>query len=343
MAREERSFVRKRKRGCLTGCLTRILLLLGVLALLLVGACVLGFVSIDGETGAPSLSLESVGLDGIDLSGLSLPNIDLPAISLSGISLPDIALPGWAYGVKKDGLTVKTLRAGEGEAVLVCCDGYTMLLGGGDNGLLTAAQMLLCGVNRLSVTVAMGSEDAQIAGLPLAVKLGKPAYLLYPATQTKTANVNALLTAAQGVEGLQLIAPQQGLTFSLGRSTVTVVGPARTPHTDERDDGLSVRIDYGNTSVLVMGTVTAVGENDLAMSQAKLGADAIICARGGSGEATGAYLVEAVKPSIALLTGKDPSGEVIARLEHAGATVYTAKEYGVMTLTSDGTSVSVEP
>ena len=58
----ERSHVKKRRRGCLTGCLTNLLLLLGLAALLFVGACVLGFVKNDPQTGKPSLSLERIGL-----------------------------------------------------------------------------------------------------------------------------------------------------------------------------------------------------------------------------------------------------------------------------------------
>ena len=38
MAREGRSHVRKRKKGCLVGCLTNLLLVLGVAALLFVSA-----------------------------------------------------------------------------------------------------------------------------------------------------------------------------------------------------------------------------------------------------------------------------------------------------------------
>ena len=47
MAREGRSHVRKRKKGCLVGCLTNLMLLLGVIALVFVGAHVLGFVESD--------------------------------------------------------------------------------------------------------------------------------------------------------------------------------------------------------------------------------------------------------------------------------------------------------
>ena len=334
MGRGERSFVRKRKRGCLTGCLTKLILLLGLAALLLVGACVLGFVQIDKETGTPSLSLEGVGLDGI-----SLPDVSLPNLSLSNLSLP-----GWAYGLQSAGLTVKTLRAGDGEAVLVCSDGYTMLLGAGPGmGLLTSAQLLLCGVNHLNVAVAMSAENGQIAGMPTVLSLLKPDYLIYQDSQTKNEAYNRMIEKAQGVDGLQRIVPEQGLTFALGRAAVTIVGPVRTNHTDERDDGLSVRIDYGATSVLVMGTVTAAGEMEMASSRQNLDVDAIICARGGSDAATGAEIVQAATPSIALLTGKQPANSVRVRLERAGAQVYAASEHGVMTLVSDGQTITVEP
>ena len=59
MAREgeKRSHIRKRKKGCLTGCLTNILLVLGVAAAIFVGAHVLGFVKTDSTTGASPLTI----------------------------------------------------------------------------------------------------------------------------------------------------------------------------------------------------------------------------------------------------------------------------------------------
>ena len=134
MAREH-SHVKKRRRGCLSGCLVKIVLLLGAAALLFVAACSVGVIQNDPETGAPYVTLEGLGF-----AGLSLPE-------LSGMEMPSLAglnLPAWAYRVNPSGLTVKTLRAGDGEAVLVCSDGYTMLLGAGEGkGLLLAGQLLL--------------------------------------------------------------------------------------------------------------------------------------------------------------------------------------------------------
>ncbi|MBR5302284.1 MAG: hypothetical protein IKU38_05570 [Clostridia bacterium] len=356
MAREARSQVRKRRRGCLGGCLMRIILGLCLAAALFVGACVLGIVKNDPVTGAPSLSLEGVkGLENLQLPQIDLPEIDLGKLelpkNLSDIKLEELGaavkgmqIPGWAYAVNPKGLTVKTLRAGEGEAVLVCADGYTMLLGGGSGmGAGVCAQMLLSGVKHVNAVVAMSSEQAQIGGLPLIISLMPPQYLIFQNSQTKGTAYNRLMTTAQSKSGIQQLTPKQGLAFMLGRAQVTFIGPARTAHTDERDDGLSVRIDYGDTSVLIMGAVTAKGEREMITSRVNLNADALICARGGSEEATCAEFVSAVSPDIALMTGKDAANSVKVRLTRAGAQVYTSADHGVMTLASDGQTMQITP
>ena len=341
MARTQRSHVHKRRRGCLGGCLTRIVLLLGLCAILFVAACVLGFVKNDPVTGKPKLSFEGIGME-------SLPQIKLPemleGVDLAGLTalVQGVKLPEWSFGVSPSGLTIKTLRAGEGEAVLVCADGYTMLVGGGDGtGAGLCAQLLLSGVRHLNAVVATSSGQQQIGGLPLMMRLMPPDYLIYQDSQVKDKAYNRLMDTAKKMPDIQLISPQAGLTFSLGRATVTVIGPVRTPHKDERDDGLSIRIDYGGTSVLIAGSITQNGERELISSRVRLDADALICGRGGSEEATCTEFVSAVSPKIALMTGKEPDNSVRVRLTRIGAEVYTAKEHGAVTLYSDGQTMTV--
>ena len=338
MAREgeKRSHIRRRKKGCLTGCLTNILLVLGVAAAIFVGAHVLGFVKTDSTTGAPIISFDHIGLE------------NLPEIKLDGIKLPDLSgwtkqLPQWAYHVESSGLTVKTLRAGDGEAVLVCADGYTLLLGAGSgSGVTLCAQTLLSGVNRLSAAVAMSAEDAQLGGMSAAMTLFKPEYLFVQNTQTKGKAYARMMDTAEK-QGVKLVTADQGLAFTLGRATVTFIGPARKQHTDSRDDGLSLRIDYGGTSVVVMGGITSAGEKEIASSGANVKCSALIAARGGSDAGTCLELVSAAQPQIAFLTGKEPANSVRIRLQKAGVQVYAAKENGVMTLYSDGQTLTVTP
>ena len=212
MAREGRSHVRKRKKGCLVGCLTNLMQLLGVIALVFVGAHVLGFVESDPQTGAPTLKLDH------------LPEIRLGDFDLSQIQPPDLSgmtekLPKWAYGVNANGLTVKTLRAGDGEAVFVCADGYTMLLGAGSGtGASLCGQLLLCGANHLSAAVAMSSEDEQLGAMKLALGMTKPDYLFVPPTQTKGEQVEKSSrpfpsTASPMASFIRFKAPSPGKIF----------------------------------------------------------------------------------------------------------------------------------
>lgn len=327
-------------------------MLLGLCALVFVGACVLGFVKNDPQTGKPSLSLGGAGIDVSlpELGSVSLPDLSGMKIPSGAEGLQDAAqkaiagMSAWPYAVGQSGLTVKTLRAGKGEAVLVCADGYTMLLGGGSGmGAALTAQLLLSGVGHLNAVVAMGSDADSIGGLPLAMTLMQPEYLLYPSSQTKGTAYNRLMDTAQKSSKTQLMAAKPGISFMLGLAQVTIIGPAKTPHVDERNDGLSVRIDYGQTSVLVLGGITASGERELITSKVNLDTDALVCAQGGSEEATCQELVEAVSPRIALLTGKNPANAVRVRLMRVGADVYCREDFGVMTLFSDGQTMTAKP
>ena len=197
-------------------------------------------------------------------------------------------------------------------------------------------------MNHLSAAVAMGSEDEQLGAMKMALGLTRPDYLFVPPTQTKGKAYAQMIDAAEK-RGTQIVSATQNMAFTLGRARVTFIGPARTQHTDSRDDGLTLRIDYGETSAVVTGCITASGEKEIVSSGAAVKCDALIAARGGSEAATCTEWVEAAKPGVALVTGKNPANSVRIRLQKAGATVYAAKENGVMTLYSDGQKITVQP
>ena len=92
-----------------------------------------------------------------------------------------------------------------------------------------------------------------------------------------------------------------------------------------------------------MGGITSAGEKEIASSGANVKCSALIAARGGSDAGTCLELVSAAQPQIAFLTGKEPANSVRIRLQKAGVQVYAAKENGVMTLYSDGQTLTVTP
>ena len=322
MAREKRSRIRRRG-GCFVGCLTRLIALLGFAALIFVAAHLLGFVQTDEETGRPVLNLGG--------GAVALPS--------GGQGGGFANLPSWPYGIRSEGMTLKVLRGGEGQALLLCCDGYTALIGGGSSRFGAGLQMLLCGAFRLDAALAPASGQKDAAGLAFAVGIGHPAYLFYTDTQTRTGAWQNLLRAAKDADCL---VPTPGMSFTLGRGTVTFLGPVRTGHPEEEDDSLSLRVDYGDTGVLIPGGITGAGEAELLASGANLKANVLITAGDGRGGATGERWIAAAAPEFALLTG-DVSESVRGRLTQGGAKVFSLSEYGVMTVYSDGSDVQVIP
>lgn len=324
------SVVRRRGHGCLTGCLVRVIVLLGLLASLFVGACFVGLIQIDPQTGAPVLSAK-----GILPEDWRLPEISgLPA-------LDKLPLPKWDYALESSGLTVKALRAGNSEALLVCADGYTLLLGAGGGSILPSAQLLLCGVSRLSAAVALTAEDAGISGMSNVLSLQRPDYLFYPDTQTRGKNFAPMLAAAEK-SGAQTMTASPGMTLTMGRANITFVGPVRTNHTEDADDGYSLRIDYGDVSVLVLGDITAAAEIELVNGRESLNADVLFC-RGERSQTPCAQLVEAVGPQYAVLTGKKAQNASSIQLMRGGAQVFSVAEGGVVTMHTDGQSITIDP
>ena len=324
------SHIRRVHGGCLTGCFTRILMLFGLAAFLFVGACAFGLISNDAD-GRPTL----------DLSALHLENISLPTASSgsgSGNAGSSALLSVWPYAINGSGLTLKVLRCGEGQAVLVCCDGYTMLVGGGSSTYETGAQMLLCGVNRLDAAIALSSEEKQTKGMIFAAQLAKPSWVFYGNTQTVSAALSDFLRSCGTA---QQIVPSVGMSFNLGRARVSFIGPVYTNHTDSRDDALSLRIDCGNTGILILGELSSDGQRELLDGNMLSHADALIYG-GTSEEEMPADAAAAIQPSIVLCT-EDADWKTKARLEQLGAKVYAKQQYGVMTLYSDGETIQVYP
>ena len=316
MGRDKKSRV-IRRRGCLGGCLSRLLLLLGLAALLFVAATQAGL--LPGTQPASDGTTSAAGTRGRWLQALG-----------------GLIQPG-AYRLEASGLTLKTLRAGKGEAVLVCMDGYTMLLGGGSGTWGTGLQLLMCGVNRLDAAIAMSCAEEQLGGMPFALQIARPSWVFYPDTQTRG---KAYASTMREAGSAQLVAAHAGMSFTLGRGTVRFLGPVYTHHTDERDDGLSLRIDYGGCSFLILGGITEGGERELLASEYAdlLDADVLVCALGGAEGATCQPLIEAVSPKIALCTG-EASWQAKARLERAGAQVYSSQQTPVITVRSDGVTL----
>ncbi|MBQ9010279.1 MAG: hypothetical protein IJ088_13265 [Clostridia bacterium] len=336
MGRGKHSRIERRRGGCLSGCLTRILVLLGLAALLFVGACMTGVITNDEQTGEPKISFSNVHAP--DLSGVQLDFSSLGTTAQGVLS----HLPSFRYkfGVKGEGLTVKLLHAGDGECIFVVSDGYVLVGDAGSgSGNWISLQMLLGGVRHINALAALSSDDTNIGGMKTLLTRYKPQYLLYQDSQVKGKAYNAMVQAADSLTGLNRLTARRGLGFQLGRATVSVLGPLTTYHSDSMDDGLTLRIDYGRTRVLLLGTVHAGGASDLTRLGSELTADVLVAGSGGAGLTNA--LLEAVRPRYVLVAGV-PDEAAVSRARTWGANVMTVHDKGVLGVYTDGETLTLE-
>ena len=334
MGRGKHSVIQKQHRGCLTGCLTRVLVLLGIAALAFVLACMTGIITNDEQTGEPKISFENVHAPDLDRFHLDISGIQ----KLTGEWAKKLPGFNWSYAVPAQGLTVKLLHAGKGECMLVCSDGYIMIADAGSaSGYWISGQMLLGGVKHINVLAALSSDDTNIKGMKTLLSLFKPEYLLYQNTQVKSEAYSRMMETAEKQAGLQKMPASLGMSFRLGRADVSIIGPRSTYHSNSMNDGLSLCLKYGQSRILILGTVLSDGALELNAAGNPIRADVLIAGNGGS--ALSAQLLDAVKPQYVLVAGK-PDEAAISRARTWGADVRTVKENGVMTVHTDGEQIT---
>jgi len=126
---------------------------------------------------------------------------------------------------------------------------------------------------------------------------------------------------------------------------LTVLGPhpLRPPWRVRNDDSLVLALRLGEVRFLLTGDVEASAERELLRSSREgLAATVVKVPHHGSGGSSGTAFVEAVRPTIAVVSvgGHNPFGhphpEALARYRRAGALVYRTDRDGTVTLSTDG-------
>ena len=243
--------------------------------------------------------------------------------------------------------TVNFIDVGQALSVLVTCDGQSMLYDGGNvaDGSLLFSYLQAAGEIR-PVPVTSGHASG-VPARGLAAVLAKfPAGHVYaPVTQNDTQCFQDFVKYTQE-QGLSVEVPAVGTSWQLGSATVQVLGPV-AQYDDANDTSLVLRIDYGDTSVLLTGDMEQKAEDDLVASGANLDVDVLQVGHHGSETSTGYVFLNAVLPEVGVISVGEgnsyghPSEDTLSRLRDAGVDVWRTDLAGNVTVTSDGTNYTV--
>lgn len=249
-------------------------------------------------------------------------------------------------GGEQTGLEVRILDVGQGDAILIRASGGQMLLDAGPNAAEESlrSELAVLGVRTLDVVLFTHPDEDHIGGGDMILREFSVKHIIFPPADSSEPSYLRLLAAA-AESGAELHIGEAGARFTLGDADVTLLGPIAA-YDDVNNGSIVVRIDYGETAVLLMGDAEAEAEADLLVAVPELlGADLLKLGHHGAKTSTSAALLDAVAPQFAAVScGKNnsyghPARRVIDALNERGIEIGRTDREGTLVYCSDGTTM----
>jgi competence protein ComEC len=141
---------------------------------------------------------------------------------------------------------------------------------------------------------------------------------------------------------------QAGDVIHFGAVEVSVLWPPAAGELSTNNDSITLRLKFGEHSILLTGDIEKLAERAMVESQQDLNANVVKVPHHGSKTSSTEDFVRATKPTLAIISvGRNsrfghPHNEVVQRWQANGATVLTTGECGTITITTDGHHLNIQ-
>lgn len=242
-----------------------------------------------------------------------------------------------------EGLEVRFLDVGQGDAVLIRTADATLLIDAGPG----AAEGKLCadlaalGIRHIDTVIFTHPDEDHIGGGDLVLERFSVGEVWLSAKTTDESCFVRLLEAISR-SGAVVKVGVAGENFSVGTFSVTLLAPMAAGD-DSNNSSIVTRIDYGQTAMLFMGDAEAEVEEALLAASVNLSADLIKLGHHGASGATTDALLDAVNPEHAAIscgygnTYGHPARRVIDALRARNISIARTDLDGTLVYRSDGT------
>jgi competence protein ComEC len=272
----------------------------------------------------------------------------LPAWLQKPLDAINSATGGLLYEQRQSaaGLSVHFIDVGQGDSILVCCEGKNMLIDGGvpDEGAAVENYLRGCGVRSLEYVVGTHPHDDHIGGLVSVIKDYDIGTIIMSGATTTTQTYENLLTSISGKKK-SITRAKVGDSYELGGATFVILAPAGT-YDDLNETSVVIKLTYSARSFLFTGDASEASEKDMLAENRDLCADVLKVGHHGSSTATSQDFLNAVHPSFAVISvGQGnkyglPNTEVTQRLKDAGIKIFRTDTEGTIVFKSDGQSIT---
>lgn len=261
------------------------------------------------------------------------------------------AIAWFALAGLPDGrLHVWFLDVGQGDAILIRApDGRQILVDGGPSPadlLDELGQVLPFWDRSLDLVVLTHGDADHVTGLVSLLERYKVTAAVDGAQPGD--RESAAWLAAVEAAGIPRVTATAGTRLAAGALVLTVLSPSAQGAGDawsSNDGSLVLRLDYGETSVLLAGDAEEAAEQAMMDAGLPLAAKVLKVGHHGSAASTSTAFLAQVAPQVAVISvGAEnrfghPSPEVLRRL--AGVQVLRTDEHGRIEVISDGQKLSV--
>lgn len=245
-------------------------------------------------------------------------------------------------------LSVHFIDVGQGDSILIQCDGETMLVDAGDQtgGMAVKKYLNRLGIEHLDHVVLTHVHDDHIAGMQDALRNQSVSNFYYSPTVPLSfllKELSPVLTSGD----YNALRPQRGDILTVGEAVITFL-TEDDPNLIINDRCLVIRVDHGENSFLLMADAEFGLEEQLLNSGLTLQADVLKIGHHGGMTSTGEALLKAVAPSYAVISvGADnahghPHDATLQLLKKQQIPIFRTDLNGNIVFTSDGTDLRVE-
>ena len=249
-------------------------------------------------------------------------------------------------------MEVHFLDVGQGDCAVVICDGEAMVIDGGPKAAAGTVYRYIreeLGLKHIDYVVSTHPHADHVYGLSAVLNAAPADLLLTPVLTWDSKAVEDVMKYAAR-QGTVISVPEEGDVMMLGGARVTVVHcwPEAVEAGRTNDCSVVLRVEYGQTAFLFTGDAEDWSEYMMMDSGVNLKADVLKVSHHGSGTATTAEFLRAVRPAFAVISvGKGnpyghPHGEVLRRLQAAGCRVLRTDVMGTVRFCSDGKNVQLK-
>ena len=203
-------------------------------------------------------------------------------------------------------LNVYFFDVGEGDCELIRCEGYNVLIDGGEAeyGRMTELNLRASGVETIDCYILTHPHSDHIGAAAHIISTFSVAQVMTTAfseLNTPTTKAYEDMLACADAYGAELLYVGGGETYSFGPLRLDILSPLADTD-DYNDMSVTVRAVYKGSSFLFMGDASAAVEAQLLDAGCDLRADVLKIGHHGSGTSTSEPFLNAVDPAYAVIS-----------------------------------------